>query len=173
MIYVENTNEYSQRIYIPKDEADATSGVTGHTVALQVKDYVITENGTTRIHPDGGYDGISGGTIGVYVSAATGVTFQHLDVTEDGLYIPTGNTFIPALRSVFTTAHTRTDTRLDTTTDTTTVTTQGTQAVRLTATQKVGPTVTAKVTQKVPTTVTRKVTGSVTLPDMRLVVRTE
>lgn len=91
MIYVENTNEYSQRIYIPKDEADATSGVTGHTVALQVKDYVITENGTTRIHPDGGYDGISGGTIGVYVSAATGVTFQHLDVTEDGLYIPTGD----------------------------------------------------------------------------------
>lgn len=91
MIYVDNTNEYSQRIYIPKDEADATSGVTGHTITLQEKDYVITENGTTRIHADAGYDGISGGTIGVYVSAATGVTFQHLDVTEDGLYVPSGD----------------------------------------------------------------------------------
>lgn len=91
MIYVDNTNEYSQRIYIPKDEADATSGVTGHTITLQDKDYIITQNGTTRIHADAGYDGISGGTIGVYVSAATGVTFEHLDVTEDGLYVPTGD----------------------------------------------------------------------------------
>lgn len=92
MIYVDNTSEYSQRIYIPKDEGDATSGVTGHTFSLQSKDYIINQNGATRIHPDAGFDGISGGTIGVYVSAATGVTFEHIRVTENGVYVPTGDT---------------------------------------------------------------------------------
>lgn len=92
MIYIDNDTTYSQRIFIPKDEADSTSGVTGHTVAYQSKDYVITENGTTRIHPDAGYDAITGGSIGVYVTAATGITPEHLEVTEDGLYVPTGDT---------------------------------------------------------------------------------
>lgn len=90
MIYIDNETSYSQRIFIPKDE-DSNGDVTGHTFSLQRKDYEITENGVTRIHPDAGYDGISGGSIGVYVSAATGVTFQHLDVTEDGVYVPTGD----------------------------------------------------------------------------------
>lgn len=91
MIYLVNDSSYSQRLYIPRNEDGPTTGVTGHTVALQAKNYFITENGTTRIHPDGGYDGISGGTIAVYISAATGVTFQHLDVTEDGIYVPSGD----------------------------------------------------------------------------------
>ena len=91
MIYVDNTTEYSQRLYIPRDEPVGSTAVTGHTFALQSKDYVITQNGTTRIHPDGGYDGISSGTISVYVGSATGITFEHLDVTEDGLYVPTGD----------------------------------------------------------------------------------
>lgn len=89
MIYLQNDSSLSQRIFIPRNESD--SSATGHTVALQSKDYEITENGLTIIHPDPGYDGISGGSIGVYVSAATGVTFQHLDVTEDGVYVPTGD----------------------------------------------------------------------------------
>jgi len=92
MIYIDNDTTYSQRIYIPKDEDDSLSGVTGHTVAYQSKDYVITENGTTNIHPDAGYDAITGGSIGVYVTAATGITPEHLEATEDGLYVPTGNT---------------------------------------------------------------------------------
>ena len=87
MIYLENDSTFAQRIYIPRGD-EAIPDVTGHTFALQSKDYRITENGTTRIHPDGGFDGISAGTIGVYVSAATGVTFQHLTVEENGLYVP-------------------------------------------------------------------------------------
>lgn len=90
MIYVDNDSTYSQLIYIPRDED--FDGATGHTFSLQRKDYVINNNGLVKIHPDGGYDGISGGTISVYVSAATGVTFEHLDVTEDGIYVPTGDT---------------------------------------------------------------------------------
>lgn len=91
MIYVDNTSEYSQRIYIPKDEEVPSSGVTGHTFSLQRKDYDISGNGAYRIHPDAGFDGISGGTIAVYVTAATGITPEHLDVTEDGVYVPTGD----------------------------------------------------------------------------------
>ena len=89
MIYVENTNNYPQRVYIPRDE-----GFNGELSGYQFqrKDYVINENGLTHIHPDPGYDGITGGSISVYVNAATGVTFEHLDVTEDGIYVPTGDT---------------------------------------------------------------------------------
>ena len=90
MIYVENTSEYPQRIYIPRDEE--VTGGTAHVYQFQRKDYVINNNGLTHIYPDPGYDGITGGTISVYVSAATGVTFEHLDVTEDGIYVPTGDT---------------------------------------------------------------------------------
>lgn len=91
MVYLENDSTYIQRVYIPRDD-EPTAATTGHTFTLQRKDYIVTENGTIRIHPDAGYDGISGGTIGVYVSAATGVTPSHLNVTENGLYVPTGNT---------------------------------------------------------------------------------
>ena len=90
MIYVDNDSTYSQRIYIPRN--DDFDGATGHTITLQSKDYTINQNGLTRIHPDAGFDGISGGTIGVYVSAATGVTFENLDVTENGRYVATGDT---------------------------------------------------------------------------------
>lgn len=92
MIYVDNDSTYSQRIFIPREEEVGSTDITAHTVTLQRKDYEIHENGLTRIHPDAGFDGISAGTIGVYVSAATGVTFEHLDVTEDGIYVPTGDT---------------------------------------------------------------------------------
>ena len=93
MLYIENDNTYSQRVFIPKDPTIITRGgsTTGQTAALQSKDYQITENGTTIIHPDGGYDGISGGTISVYVSAASGVTFEHLNVTNNGEYASTGD----------------------------------------------------------------------------------
>lgn len=89
MIYVDNDSTYSQRIYIPRN--DDFDGATGHTITLQSKDYTINQNGLTRIHPDAGFDGISGGTIGVYVSAATGVTFENLEVTENGRYVATGD----------------------------------------------------------------------------------
>ena len=90
MIYVDNDSINSQLIYIPRD--DEFEGATGHTLTLQRKDYVINENGVTHIHPDyPEYDGISGGTISVYVSAATGVTFEDLEVTENGRYVPSGD----------------------------------------------------------------------------------
>lgn len=92
MIYVDNDSTYSQRIFIPREEEVGSTDITAHTVTLQRKDYEIRDNGLTRIHPDAGFDGISAGTISVYVSAATGVTFEHLDVTEDGIYVPTGDT---------------------------------------------------------------------------------
>lgn len=88
MIYVDNNSNYPQRVYIPRDE-DLLEDLRGYQ--SQRKDYVINNNGLTYIYPDPGYDGISGGTISVYVSAATGVTFEHLDVTEDGIYVPTGD----------------------------------------------------------------------------------
>lgn len=91
MIYVDNTSEYPQTVYIPRDEE--FGDVTGHTVVtLQRKDFEIMENGVTTIRPDTGFDGISGGTISVYVNAATGVTFEHLDATDDGVYVATGDT---------------------------------------------------------------------------------
>lgn len=90
MIYVDNDSTYSQRVFIPREE-ELNSGVTGHTFALQSKDYDISGNGAYKIHPDAGFDGISGGTIAVYVTAATSITPEHLDVTEDGIYVPTGD----------------------------------------------------------------------------------
>ena len=88
MIYVDNNSNYPQRVYIPREE-DLLVELRGYQ--SQRKDYVINNNGLTYIYPDAGYDGISAGTISVYVSAATGVTFEHLDVTEDGIYVPTGD----------------------------------------------------------------------------------
>lgn len=93
MIYVDNTSEYSQRIYIPKDEVTPVSGYTPSVYAFQRKDYTINENGLTVIRPDAGFDAITGGTIQVFVPPATGDTeFVGLSVTENGVYVPTGNT---------------------------------------------------------------------------------
>ena len=92
MIYVDNTSEYPQRIYIPRDD-EITGGGTTHVYQFQRKDYVINNNGLTYIYPDPGYDGITGGTISVYVPPATSETeFVGLVVTENGIYVPSGNT---------------------------------------------------------------------------------
>lgn len=89
MIYLKNDSSVSQRIFIPRNESGPSA--TGHTAALQSKDYEITENGLTIIHPDPGYDGISGGSISVYV-ASTGYTPTHLNVEQNGIYVATGDT---------------------------------------------------------------------------------
>ena len=89
MIYLQNDSSVSQRVFIPRNESGPST--SGHTAALQSKDYEITENGLTIIHPDPGYDGISGGSISVYV-ASTGYTPTHLNVEQNGLYVATGDT---------------------------------------------------------------------------------
>lgn len=89
MIYLDNITDL-QMVYIPREEAATAS--TPHLFALQRKDYEITENGLTKIRPDVRYDGISGGSISVYVTAATGITPTHLNVSKDGIYVPTGDT---------------------------------------------------------------------------------
>ena len=68
MIYVENTHNYPQRVYIPRDD-----GFNGELSGYQFqrKDYVINNNGLTHIYPDPGYDGITGGTITVHVPTDT------------------------------------------------------------------------------------------------------
>ena len=71
MIYVKN-NTNQQRIFIPKNEF-----TFNQDVALQGKDYTITENGEYPIEPDSGYVGISGGTITVEVAASTAETYQE------------------------------------------------------------------------------------------------
>ena len=76
MIYVKN-NTNQQRIFIPKNEF-----TFNQDVALQGKDYTITENGEYPIEPDSGYVGISGGTITVEVAASTAETYQ--EGYEDG-----------------------------------------------------------------------------------------
>lgn len=89
MIYLDNITDL-QMVYIPREETATSS--TPHLFTLQSKDYEITENGLTKIRPDVRYDGISGGSISVYVTAATGITPTHLNVSEDGIYVPTGDT---------------------------------------------------------------------------------
>lgn len=91
MIYLDN-NTKQQKVYIPRYESVIPTGSTGHSATLQTKNYTITENGTTAIHPDLGYDGISGGTIDVNVPATSGVTLVHLNVDDNGEYQATGNT---------------------------------------------------------------------------------
>ena len=89
MIYLDNTSEYSQKIWIPREVT--TNNVTPFIPVFQSKDYTISQNGRTRIHPDTGYDAITGGSINVYVTAATGVTFEHLTATENDTYVATGD----------------------------------------------------------------------------------
>lgn len=89
MIYLDNITDL-QMVYIPREESATAS--TPHLFALQSKNYEITQNGLTKIRPDVRYDGISGGSISVYVTAATGITPTHLNVSEDGIYVPTGDT---------------------------------------------------------------------------------
>ncbi len=85
MIYLDKSTD-QQAVYIPKDEYTGTPG--GHTTAiLQSKDWEITHNGITRVSPDAGYDGVSGGTITVYVNSDTATTFEHLTAEENGEYV--------------------------------------------------------------------------------------
>lgn len=65
MIYLDNTNGYSQRLFIPREGSELEA--TGSSFNLQEKHYVINRNGETVIHPDAEYVGISGGTITVNV----------------------------------------------------------------------------------------------------------
>ena len=95
MIYLDNTTEYRQKIWIPREVTN--DDATGRTWDLQYKKYVINENGRQEILPDPGYEGISSGTINVYVSAATGVTFEELEVAENGVYVPTGDSAYSAV----------------------------------------------------------------------------
>lgn len=94
MIYVDNTNAYPQRIFIPRDDDVVITGHTGSTFyVFQSKNYEISENGLTVIQPDPGYDAITAGTISVFVPPATGDTeFVGLETSENGIYVPTGNT---------------------------------------------------------------------------------
>ena len=96
MIYVDNSSEYSQRIFIPRDESVAGADITGATYALQDKYYLITTNGeTVQIRPDAGYDGISGGTITVRVQATGGTTYfagTNIDIDENNVISVTGLT---------------------------------------------------------------------------------
>ena len=91
MLYLKNI-ETPQPIFIPKDED--TGAVPSGKGVLQSKSWEITENGATIVSPDPGYDGISGGTITVYVSGGGGgeTEFKHLTATENGEYPATGNT---------------------------------------------------------------------------------
>lgn len=86
MIYLDNTTEYSQRISIPRPIVGSGGG-NPHYATLQTKDYEIHNNGLTNIRPDSGYDGISAGTISVYVNGDTSTTFEHLTVQENGEYV--------------------------------------------------------------------------------------
>lgn len=94
MIYLDKSTD-QQPVYVPKDEYTGTPG--GHTAILQEKDWEITQNGITRVTPDAGYDGISGGSIVVYVNSDTATTFEHLTTQENGTYVPTGNTAYSAV----------------------------------------------------------------------------
>ena len=94
MIYLDKSTD-QQAVYIPKDEYTGTPG--GHTAILQSKDWEITQNGITRVAPDAGYDGISGGSITVYVNSDTATTFERLTTTENGQYVPTGNSAYSAV----------------------------------------------------------------------------
>jgi len=91
MLYLKNI-ETPQPIFIPKDED--TGAVPSGKGVLQSKSWEITENGATIVSPDPGYDGISGGSITVYVSGGGGgeTEFKHLTATENGEYPATGNT---------------------------------------------------------------------------------
>ena len=95
MLHLDNTTEYSQRIFIPRP-VSATGG-SQHVVTLQDKKYTITENGLTIIRPDSGYDGLSGGTISVYVNGDTATTFEALTAAENGEYVATGNSAFSAV----------------------------------------------------------------------------
>ena len=96
MIYIDNSSDYSQRVFIPRDESVDGADVTGSTFSLQDKYYVITQNGTTvPIHPDAGYNGISGGSITVRVQSTGGTTYfpgEYIDIDENNVISVTGLT---------------------------------------------------------------------------------
>ena len=68
MIYVENTSNYPQRVYIPRDEENVND-LRGYV--FQRKDLDIDQNGEYYLYPDAGYDGITAGTINVHVPTDT------------------------------------------------------------------------------------------------------
>lgn len=68
MIYVENTSNYPQRVYIPRDE-DFDGVLNGYQ--FQKKDLDINHNGDYYLYPDSGYDGITASTIHVEVPTDT------------------------------------------------------------------------------------------------------
>lgn len=95
MVYLEKSTD-QQPVYIPKDEDTGFPG--GQSLAiLQSKDWEIHQNGYIKVVPDAGYDGISGGSIVVYVNADTATTFEHLSVEENGIYVPSGNSAYSAV----------------------------------------------------------------------------
>lgn len=86
MIYVENTNKYPQRVYIPRDDGNV-DGLRGYR--FQKKDYDIHVNGETYIYPDPGYDGITAGTINVNVPTDTQEAYDngYQDGYRDGYQV--------------------------------------------------------------------------------------
>ncbi len=68
MIYVENTGNYPQRVFIPREEAGKLN-LRGYQ--FQNKQYNIDKNGQYYIYPDPGFDGITAGTINVSVPTDT------------------------------------------------------------------------------------------------------
>ena len=96
MIYIDNSSDYSQRVFIPRDESVDGADITGSTFSLQDKYYVITKNGATvPIHPDQGYQGISGGSITVRVQSTGGTNYfpgEYIDIDENNVISVTGLT---------------------------------------------------------------------------------
>lgn len=96
MIYIDNSSDYSQRVFIPRDESVDGADITGSTFSLQDKYYVITKNGATvPIHPDAGYNGISGGSITVRVQSTGGTNYfpgEYIDIDENNVISVTGLT---------------------------------------------------------------------------------
>jgi hypothetical protein len=75
MIYVENTSNYPQRVFIPRNDGDENTDIRGYR--FQNKEYNIDHNGTTYIYPDPGYDGITAGTINVDVPTDTEEAYEN------------------------------------------------------------------------------------------------
>jgi len=87
MIYVENTGNYPQRVFIPREEAEKLNNLRGYQ--FQNKQYNIDRNGQYFIYPDPGYDGITAGTINVSVPTSGGsAVLTSTTITDNGEYHP-------------------------------------------------------------------------------------
>lgn len=86
MIYVENTGNYPQRVFIPREEAGKLN-LRGYQ--FQNKQYNIDKNGQYYIYPDPGFDGITAGTINVSVPTSGGsAVLTSTTLTDNGEYHP-------------------------------------------------------------------------------------